>query len=211
MHSLKFIIFSLLLFCLDAKAQESFLIEQLHEKYHNINYYQADFRQSKNVSYISKPLITTGQLEFAVGLGLIWEIKEPLWTKTLINKEGVFKTTKYHKNQKVKDMQIKVIAEIMTELLTANLDKVESKFELLVLHKGDAQDPWQVQLKPKGALMKKALLKIILKGQPADDKIKSGIAQIIIIDQAQNVTTLSLQEKILQKGALSPSLRQHFE
>ncbi|MCF6300480.1 MAG: outer membrane lipoprotein carrier protein LolA, partial [Proteobacteria bacterium] len=129
-------------------ADDSFLIEQLHNKYQNISYYQASFTQTKNVSYLSKPLITTGQLEFALDTGLIWEVNKPLWVKTLITSKGVYKSTKYRKKQKVKDRQIKLIAEIMTELLTANLDKVASQFEITTANIID--NNWEVHLTPKG-------------------------------------------------------------
>ena len=211
LKTLKIIIFTTLLVSFNLSAKDSFLIQQLHEKYHNISYYQAEYIQSKNVPYISKPLITTGKLEFALGLGLIWEVNKPMWTKTLINESGVFKSTKYHKKQKVKDRQIQVIAEIMTELLSANLDKVESKFNLTLINEGDEQGIWEVQLEPKGLLMKKALEKITLKGISNEQIKQSGITEIIIIDKSNNITTIALDEKKLLKNILTNDIRKSFE
>ncbi|MBL4658814.1 MAG: hypothetical protein JKY19_00530, partial [Alcanivoracaceae bacterium] len=168
-----------------AYAVDLTLINQLHEKYQNVSYYQANFIQEKQVSYISKLLITQGRLEFALNKGLIWEVKKPLWVKTLITDKGVFKSTKYQQKQKVRDIQIKLIAEILTELLTANLDKIESHFKISSVDQSDA-DNWRINLNPKKMIMKKALKQISLIGIKAHnhDVEINGIKEIIITDKA---------------------------
>lgn len=190
-------------------AKDSFLIEQLHNKYQNISYYQANFTQTKNVAYISKPLITTGQLEFALNTGLIWEVHKPLWVRTLITSKGVYKSTKYKTKQKVKDLQIKLIAEIMTELLTANLDKVASQFNIVTTNVTD--NHWEVHLIPKGLVMQKTLHKIILKGQNKTSSATDGISEIIIIDKANNTTSIVLEETQLSYKPLTTEIRSKFE
>ena len=190
----------------------STLINQLHEKYQNVSYYQANFIQEKKVSYISKLLITHGRLEFALNEGLIWEVKKPLWVKTLITDQGVFKSTKYQQKQKVKDIQIKLIAEIMTELLTANLDKIESHFKISSVDQSGA-DNWIINLHPKKMIMKKTLKQISLIGikkSHANDEI-NGIKEIIITDKAANITRIILKDVMLHKGPISFDIRSKFE
>ncbi|MBL4659645.1 MAG: outer membrane lipoprotein carrier protein LolA, partial [Alcanivoracaceae bacterium] len=195
-----------------AYAVDSTLINQLHEKYQNVSYYQANFIQEKQVSYISKLLITQGRLEFALNEGLIWEVEKPLWVKTLITDKGVFKSTKYQQKQKVRDIQIKLIAEIMTELLTANLDKIESHFKISSVDQSDA-DNWRINLNPKKMIMKKALKQISLIGIKAhnpDDEI-NGIKEIIITDKAANITRILLTDIVLHKGPIGIDIRSKFE
>ena len=206
---------SLLLITSTLFASEDSLIEQLQKKYQDISHYQANFTQTKKVSYISKPLITTGSLEFALGEGLIWQIIKPLWTKTLINDRGVYKTTKYQKNQKVNDIQIKIVAEIMTELLTANLNKIESHFEISAVTKAQDQSNWTIQLLPKKALMKKAIKQIDLIGESRlnDTGLLEliDISQIQITDKSNNLTHIQLIDIKLSSGLLSPQVKARFE
>ena len=195
-----------------AYAADSILINQLHEKHQNVSYYQASFTQEKQVSYISKLLITQGRLEFALNEGLIWEVEKPLWVKTLITDKGVFKSTKYQQKQKVKDIQIKLIAEIMTELLTANLDKIESHFKISSVDQSD-RDNWRINLNPKKMMMKKALKQISLigiKAHNSDDEI-NGIKEIIITDKAANITRIILTDIVLHKGPIGIDIRSKFE
>jgi len=195
-----------------AYAVDLTLINQLHEKYQNVSYYQANFIQEKQVSYISKLLITQGRLEFALNKGLIWEVKKPLWVRTLITDKGVFKSTKYQQKQKVRDIQIKLIAEILTELLTANLDKIESHFKISSVDQSDA-DNWRINLNPKKMIMKKALKQISLIGIKAHnhDVEINGIKEIIITDKASNITRIILKDIVLHKGPISVDIESKFE
>lgn len=193
-----------------AYAEDSQLIASLNEKHQNVSHYQASFVQQKNVSYISKPLITTGRLEFALGSGLIWEVDKPLWVKTLITEAGVFKSTKYQNKQKVKDVQIKLIAEIMTELLTANLDKIESHFKITSAEENQT-GTWKIDLVPKKMMMKKALKQITLKGDLTETKNDvENINEIVITDKSGNLTQIKLTDVILYKGELTMDIKSKY-
>ena len=200
-----------------SQSESSELIHELHNKYQDVSHYQASFIQEKKVSFISKTLITEGQLEFALDEGLIWQVEKPLWVKTLITKEGVFKTTKYQSKQKVKDLQIKLIAEIMTELLTANLDKIESHFSISPLRNDeDKTDIWQLDLIPKKIMLKKALKHIALIGYKREINDEentqiSGISEIVITDKSDNITRIMLNDIQLHKGPLKKEVRMKFE
>jgi outer membrane lipoprotein-sorting protein len=206
---------AMLLFANTGFADNDLLIRQLQEKYQNISHYQASFTQHKSVSYISKPLVTKGSLEFALGVGLIWQVDEPLWVKTLITDQGVYKTTKYQSQQKVNDMQIKLVSEIMTELLTANLDKIESQFEVATVNLVEENSSWEVQLLPKKLLMKKTLKQISLIGASSvntyQETILDGINQILIIDKSDNQTQILLDSIKVSNAQLSEEIRARFE
>ncbi|MCB1582386.1 MAG: outer membrane lipoprotein carrier protein LolA [Xanthomonadales bacterium] len=194
-----------------AAAEQTSLIEYLHQAYAKVQYFEADFTQEKHIKFLSKPLISKGKIKFVKQQGMIWEITSPIWVKTKIQDNQIFKTTDYENNKKVTDVQMKAVAQILTELLSSQLDRVESQFDVADLEHDEAQGQWQVKLMPKSMMIKKALQELVIFGQLSDDAEKQGISQIKIVDQSGNHTKIQFESVRIKTDALTQDLLDAFQ
>lgn len=197
-------------------ANSQTLVEQLHQVYHDVNYFQADFEQHKQIAFLSKPLVSSGRLIFAKNQGLIWQLEKPLWSKTRISDEGVFKSNKYQHNKKVTDHQVQALGDILQELLAAELDKVKSQFYISEPHIDEQQEQWSVTLTAKNKLVKKAIKSILLKGKlkslsGSKKNIAGGIERIIICEKNDDKTEIQLTHIIKSKQPLTEQQRRLFD
>lgn len=184
------------------------LVEQLHQAYHDVNYFQADFEQHKQIAFLSKPLVSSGRLIFAKNQGLIWQLEKPLWSKTRITDEGVFKSNKYQHNKKVTDHQVQALGGILQELLSAELNQVKSRFHINEPHIDEQQGRWYVTLTAKNKMVKKAIKSIVLQGKlklsvASKEKSVGGIEGIIITEQNDDQTKIQLTHIVESKQPLS--------
>lgn len=191
--------------------KENSLVQKLHQSYQGIRYFQSDFKQIKTVKFLSKPITSTGQFTFSPELGLVWEVKSPVWVKTLINDEGVFKSNSRIAKQKVKDPQIKVVASILSELFSSQLDRVESQFNIKEVIEDNEAGQWSVTLEAKGSLIKKAITSISITGQLSASQSDNGIESLVIVDASNNETLISLSKQIISQTALTDVQRHAFD
>ncbi len=207
----KYLVCVLLFLTASVGADQQDLIEQLHQAYVDVNYFAADFVQEKQVKFLSKPLISKGQIKFHKNNGMVWEITEPIWVKTKINDSGIFKTNQFYQDKKVTDVQMKAVAGILTELLSSQLNRIESQFKVAEVTIDDRQKNWKATLLADSLLVKKALNGLLIEGYlPAADQPK-GISQITIIDQANNQTKITFSNVELHKEVMNQDLLDDFQ
>lgn len=188
----KYILVGLIILTQITWANQHELVERLHQAYADIQYFEAEFTQEKNVKHLSKPLISKGKIKFSKSHGMIWEITEPIWVKTKINQQGIFKTNQFYQDKKVNDVQMKAVAGILAELLSSQLNRIESQFEVQQIIFAENELDWQVTLLAKSPMIKKALHALVIKGSMGEGGINRGINHIQILDQSQNKTEISL-------------------
>lgn len=194
-----------------AVASQITLVDQLHQAYNQVVYFEADFTQKKHIKFLSKPLVSKGKIKFAKEQGMIWEITDPVWVKTKIQDNQIFKTTSYQTNKQVTDVQMKAVAQILTELLSSKLDRVESQFDVSALQMDETNGVWQVRLKPKTVMIKKALHELLITGQVADDFDQQGISHIKVIDNNGNQTDIAFESVHIETGTLTQEVLDAFQ
>jgi len=207
----KYMIGCLLLVTQMSLASQSELVDRLHQAYADVQYFEAEFIQEKHVKHLSVPLISAGKIQFAKNHGMIWEITKPIWVKTKINQQGIFKTNQFYQDKKVTDVQMKAVAGILTELLSSRLDRIESQFNVQKVEFEPNSLDWQVTLLAKSPIIKKALYALVLSGNTGETAMDRGISQIQIIDQAANKTIISLHVITLKNQPLSQDLVDVFQ
>ena len=187
----------LLIMVLPLRAEDSILVEQLHQAYDQVQYFEAEFVQNKQVKFLSKPLVSTGVIKYAPTHGMIWEVVKPIWVKTKINDEGIFKTNSFEQNVKGKDVQMQAVSDILGELLGARLDRMRSQFELSASQLSDDQLHWEATLIPRSKLIKKALAQLHIEGLLDDAGQGQGISKITLVDPNENITTIVFSEVVM--------------
>ncbi len=194
-----------------AVANQITLVDQLHQAYNQVVYFEADFTQEKHIKYLSKPLVSKGKIKFAKEQGMIWEITEPVWVKTKIQNNQIFKTTSYQTNKQVNDVQMKAVAQILTELLSSQLDRVESQFNVSALQMDETNGIWQVKLLPKAVMIKKALHELLITGQVSNEFDQQGISRIKVIDNNGNQTDIAFESVHIKTGTLTQEVLDAFQ
>ena len=197
----------LLLWPIWVSAEQGDLVKKLHEAYSNVTYFEASFVQEKSVKFLSKPLVSKGHIQFLKNHGMVWEIMEPIWVHTKINESGIYKTNQFEKNKKVTDVQMKAVAQILSELLSSKLDRIESQFSISDVVIDAQHNRWQVSLSAASLMIKKAIETIVIKGYLASEGQSKGISQIKIIDPAGNTTLIrfidiQLSEQSVEQGVI---------
>lgn len=192
-------------------ANKPELVNRLHEAYSDVNYFEASFVQQKNVKFLSKPLISKGLIKYSNTAGMIWEIIEPIWVKTKITEEGIFKTNQYKKNQKVTDVQMKAVAQILSGILSSKLDRIESQFKISAVELDKQNNNWTVNLTAVSVIIKKAIHGLVIKGNLANENQKKGITEIIIIDSAENQTLIQFLNVRLSNEPMSQDVIDAFQ
>lgn len=213
MHIWRNMMFTLLMLCWlsPVGADNATFIDQLHQAYAKVLYFEADFIQEKQIKHLSKPLISKGKIIFAKQQGMIWEVTEPVWVRTKIQDNQIFKTTQYYQNKKVNDVQMKAVAQILTELLSSQLDRVESQFDISDLNLEQQNGMWQVKLTPQVMMLKKSLSSLEITGQLANGSDQQGINQITIFDKSDNQTQITFESVRIENNQLTQDMLNEFQ
>lgn len=168
-------------------------LNQLTSGYIDLHLFEASFIQTKQVKFMQKPLVSSGRIRFAKNHGLLWIIDKPFQSKTWVNQQGVFKANQFEDKKQVKDPQMKAVAGLLGDLLSAQIDQVAQKFSV-VEDSTDIDTVWQVTLRPNTTLMKKVLQSIQVIGTDPDVENVQGIQRIVVTDSNQNVTEIEFND-----------------
>ena len=203
----------LLFWCLTLSAQPSTantqLVDQLQQAYADVTYFEAAFTQEKNIKFLSQPLVSKGRIVFAKNHGMVWEVIDPIYVKTIIKQQGIFKSNQFHENRPVKDVQMKAVADILTELLSSQLDRIESQFNVSEVVIDDDQHEWQVTLTAQSRIIKKALKQLRIEGNMGNDH--KGIGKITILDATENTTVIAFNQVKLMTAPPSQDQLDDFQ
>jgi len=177
-------------------------LNQLTASYVNTALFEADFTQTKQVKFMHKPLVSQGRIKFAKNHGLIWIIDQPFESRTWVNQQGVFKANQFEPKKPVNDPQMKAVAGVLSELLSAQVDNLVKKFTVSNQTFGD-NALWRITLTPNTMLMKKVLQRIEIIGKGSDAEDADGIQRIVVTDSNQNVTEIEFSQVKRQQKSLT--------
>ncbi|PIE45713.1 MAG: hypothetical protein CSA44_01825 [Gammaproteobacteria bacterium] len=192
---------SLCAFCLITTAfsgESGSPLSLLQQRYQQATLVSSQFTQEKQTQFISQPLRSTGQFSYAKNHGLIWEITTPFTSRTLFAKgNNMFIEDNHGRWVKSDNDPLNLaVAELLTELLSGHWDKLQEQFRMQPATQD--QGDWSVTLDAQGRWVKKALQRLILRGN-------KELQHIVIIDKQGNQTVLTLKNVQLQNKTLTKS------
>ncbi len=171
----------------------------LEKKYSSVNYLNAKFTQNKTVKFISKPLISVGELWVAKNYGFIWQIKTPFENKILVNSNGVYKIENNNKKE-VDDIQMEVIADFFMKIFSSDFNEIKKDFTIT-----DKQinKTWELSLKPTAFIIKKSITEIVISGEDNLEKvvitdINNNTSEIIFSDLAAHKTITTDEQSLFK-------------
>lgn len=154
---------------------------------------EGSFRQEKNIKVLKKPLISTGTFVYRRSKGVIWQTLTPVPSMLLVNQTRLL-------TAQGEQSLPPAFGRVFTAMFGADVQAMEEGFDISGTRD---KDTWQLQLKPKEALMQKVITGMQLSG----DK---DLRQIEIKEANGNFSRITF-ERIRHPETLTPAQESDFE
>lgn len=113
------------------------------------------FQQAKHMQILNLPLHSSGSFAVLKDQGVLWQLEQPFESTMTITENGL-------RGADIDDNRaMQYVGNLLMQLLSGDFTALEKQFELFA--EIDEQG-WQLQLKPRSALIKKAVTHIQLSG-----------------------------------------------
>lgn len=135
-----------------AQADAATTLSQLGARLDQAGVIHADFVQTKTLQALKHPLLTSGRMAFARGLGVLWRVEKPYQVSYALSDERVIEVDP-DGNRKVRAARdvpaLAQIGRIFQAIFQGDIGALEGYFQVTV---GGSQEHWQVDLTPKPEL-----------------------------------------------------------
>ncbi|MDA7742306.1 outer membrane lipoprotein carrier protein LolA [Francisellaceae bacterium] len=158
-------------------------LQQIQDALSQAGHLQGDFIQTRYITLLSSPLVSSGTFSLSKKTGLIWQQAKPFPSKLevtatkLIQKLGDNPATIMTKE---KQPIIFSFTNIFLSIFKGNTEQVKQYFKI---HLTGDQSKWTITLKPKNSPLNKAISNIQLSGE-------KYVKQVIIHEQKGNKMTI---------------------
>ena len=143
---------------------------------------QGRFEQEKSISFLTQPLLSSGEFNLSNDSGLSWRVSSPVVSEMTVDTFGVTLDGRVVKDGGTGEL----IAELMQAFMTGDLSGPERTFTIT----GESySESWHLTLTPRSALLKSALERIDLRGG-------SFLQQVVIVESSASATRIRLFEVI---------------
>lgn len=113
------------------------------------------FVQEKHMQLLSMPLKSGGSFVVVKNTGVVWQLEQPVNSTMTITEHGL-------KGVDIEDNRaMQYVGKLLMQLLSGDFSALDKQF---VLQVSLDNQQWQLQLEPRSALIKKAVLSITLSG-----------------------------------------------
>jgi len=137
----------------------------------NIEQREGHFRQEKYLAAVDTSLKSSGSYSFLPGRSLRWTIEEPVSSELLVTADGAVSSRDQGQVAQLNSAENPVAAElgkILFAMLTADWQRLAEYFEI----DGDLADTrWQVDLKPRNAVLASVFTHVELRGERLPSEI----------------------------------------
>lgn len=171
---------------------------EVQKTYQTATFVSADIEQQRQVTFISKPLVSTGEFSFARGHGLIWQINTPFYSRLLYRDGEIYQSTATTNSDREKaspDVMSKAMTSIIDDILSGQWRQLDEKFavtESILLENGHQQ----VHLKATDRLVAKVVDRLVI-------DFSELIHSVEFSDVDGNVTKLMFSNQIHQQTPLT--------
>ncbi len=163
---------------------------------------RADFTQEKQMAAFRKPLQTRGQLTFASGQGVIWQIEAPLKVAYVLGEDRIVEIGEDGVAQVRTARDIPGLAQVgvlFRSLLSARVDALA---ELFTVTLEGTLDAWRLTLIPKPGPVAQSMREVRMNGGRHVERIR--------IEEANGDTVILVFHNFREDRALVPAERERF-
>lgn len=151
------------------------------------------FIQTKDLSFLTTPIISAGRFSLSTAFGLDWLVETPLRSRMTVRDSTVMLD-----GEPVKDRGVgQFMAKIMQAFMTGDLQAVGEDFTVVAALSDD--DSWRMTLSPRSLVVRSVISRIDLQGREFLD-------QISIVELDETRTLIEFDEVV---GGPPPSREGH--
>lgn len=159
---------------------------------------RSQFKQTRHLKILSRPLLSEGQLNYFSGKGIIWEIEKPIKSKVIISPN---KITEINVNREpISRPNFGGIYTVLDALLNGNAAIINKNFT--INFEGSTEN-WHIELTPRFSPLDKIFKTIEMHG-------KHQINRIILNDNNQDSTIITLISTQKKPSSISPAEEAYF-
>jgi hypothetical protein len=109
---------------------------------------RGEFKHSRYLREIPRPLMATGDFTFVRGLGICWHTRQPFDSIVILTEAGIVQTDEGGAPQQIAagEQPVRFIAKIFMALFTLDIASLRHDFDL---YGGKQDDRWTIGLKPR--------------------------------------------------------------
>ncbi|MBK9446123.1 MAG: outer membrane lipoprotein carrier protein LolA [Betaproteobacteria bacterium] len=163
---------------------------------------RADFTQEKAMTAFKKPLQTRGQLVFARGQGVIWQIDAPLKLTYVLGDDRIVEIGEDGIAQVRTARDIPGLAQVGSLFRALLGAQTEALAELFTITPEGTIDAWHLTLVPKPGPVAQAMREIRMSGSRHVERIR--------IEEANGDSTTLVFRNLREDRALLPAERERF-
>jgi len=147
---------------------------------------QGRFEQRKFFTVLKKPIISTGEVYFDQGLGLIWQTNSPISSVLRLKKSGLYMQDVVSAEREVKGAG--TITQVLMNALSGNVNALENEFSFKLSEQSGC-----ISLLPKENLLANIMQAIDL------CIIENKLSSIILFEHSGNRTEIDISLSALTK------------
>lgn len=160
---------------------------------------QGEFRQERHLGSLPTPLQSRGHFVLVPGKLLLWQMQEPFALNLRVREDGIAQqdvSGKWQTSQQSgQEMQIR----LFMALLGGDIGVLDGQF---TLHLSGSAESWQLQLRPKSALMQQIFSQISVQGGQV-------VHQVELVEKRGD-RTLLIFENVSQNNPLPPLAQENL-
>lgn len=202
--SLLFRVISLIMLCVILPTGYAASLDTLPQQCH----FSSQFKQTKKLSSLPVPLISSGKMYFSCQAGLIWETQEPIQESLILTRSDYhFKQLINSNNQSETEMEvldsieIRYLSRLLIGLMSSDKEYINRTFQVNNIN------TLTVELTPKGNFLSKAIKTVRIEKPKKDDLLNINIDQkdgtliniqthsLIALDDSKSNIAYCLQSK----------------
>jgi outer membrane lipoprotein-sorting protein len=164
---------------------------------------RAEFTQTRKLTALKRPVISTGKVIVAGGQGIIWQIDHPYRASYIITRDSMVELDREGRrkgNQGERAQQFRQISKLISSLLTLNDKGISENFDVTIT--GDV-DRWSLTLVSRESLAR-FIAKVSMQGGAFVDEVTivetSGDTSNLQFHAAQKNGSLTQSELRLIQG-----------
>ncbi|VAW58519.1 hypothetical protein MNBD_GAMMA08-2543 [hydrothermal vent metagenome] len=131
-------------------------------KLQNNRVIRSQFKQSRKLKILKKPLISTGKINFFSGTGIIWEINQPIRSKVIISENKITEITLLDDKETINtNPNTAGFYTVLESIFNGHIEQIKKHFSASFT--GDIKN-WVINLTPSTEPLNKIFTNIKLSG-----------------------------------------------
>jgi hypothetical protein len=160
------------------------------------------FKHSRYLREIPRPLIATGEFTFVRNLGVYWHTCQPFDSVVILTEAGIAQADEGAPLQRVAagEQPVRFIAKIFMALFTLDVASLRRDFDL---YGGQQDDRWTLGLKPRTKAIADVFSQAIVTGA-------AEVEQVVLTDRRGDRTVIDLSDISYSSDLPGPDVRALF-